>query len=66
MGKLLLILLDGVPCANWRQGLGKGVVLEQLALAPTILTRLGVGVPDTMQAPAFLTAWTPDAGAVTS
>ena len=37
-------------------GPGKDVVLDQLALAPTILTRLGVEVPETMKAPAFLTA----------
>lgn len=32
------------------------VVLDQLALAPSILTRMGVPVPDTMRAPPFLTA----------
>ena len=31
-----------------------GVVLDQLALAPTILARLGVPVPETMTAPPFL------------
>ena len=31
------------------------VVLDQLALAPTILTRLGAEVPDTMKAAPFLT-----------
>ena len=38
------------------EGPAKDVVLDQLALAPTILTRLGVKVPETMKAPAFLTA----------
>jgi len=32
------------------------VVLDQLALAPSILTRMGVPVPATMKAPPFLTA----------
>lgn len=31
------------------------VVLDQLALAPSILTRMGVAVPDTMTTPSFLT-----------
>jgi predicted AlkP superfamily pyrophosphatase or phosphodiesterase len=34
----------------------EGVVLDQLALAPSILTRMGVAVPDTMKARPFLTA----------
>ncbi|MBC7740386.1 MAG: alkaline phosphatase family protein [Candidatus Saccharibacteria bacterium] len=38
------------------EGPGPDVVLDQLALAPTVLTRLGVAVPDTMQVPSFLTA----------
>ena len=37
-------------------GPGKDVLLDQLALAPTILTRLGVAVPETMKAAPFLTA----------
>ena len=37
-------------------GPGKDVVLDQLALAPTILSRLGVTVPDTMKVPGFLRA----------
>ena len=41
-------------------GGGKGpaddVVLDQLALAPTILTRMGAKVPGTMKAPPFLTS----------
>ena len=36
-------------------GPGPDVVLDQLALAPTILNRLGVAVPATMQAVPFLT-----------
>jgi predicted AlkP superfamily pyrophosphatase or phosphodiesterase len=36
------------------KGPDKDVVLDQLALAPTILTRLGVKVPDTMKVPPFL------------
>lgn len=38
------------------QGPSEDVVLDQLALAPTILTRLGVAVPRTMTAAPFLTA----------
>ena len=38
------------------QGPAGNVVLDQLALAPTILTRLGVAVPTTMTHPPFLTA----------
>ena len=38
------------------QGPAGNVVLDQLALAPTILTRLGVAVPKTMNHPPFLTA----------
>jgi hypothetical protein len=38
------------------QGPAVHVVLDQLALAPTILTRLGVAVPETMKHPSFLTA----------
>ena len=37
------------------EGQGKDVVLDQLALAPTILTRLGVAVPQTKKAAPFLT-----------
>lgn len=37
------------------EGPGRDVVLDQLALAPTILTRLGVPVPPSMQAVPFLT-----------
>jgi predicted AlkP superfamily pyrophosphatase or phosphodiesterase len=36
------------------EGPGKDVLLDQLALAPTILTRLGVPVPETMKAAPFL------------
>ena len=35
---------------------GKDVVLDQLALAPSILTRMGVAVPASMKAAAFVTA----------
>ena len=35
---------------------GRDVVLDQLALAPSILTRLGVKVPATMTVPSFFTA----------
>lgn len=38
------------------EGPGTDVVLDQLSLAPTILTRLGVAVPGTMKAPSFLSA----------
>lgn len=38
------------------EGPAKDVVLDQLALAPSILTRMGVPVPDTMQAKPFLSA----------
>ncbi len=38
------------------EGPADDVVLDQLSLAPTILTRLGVQVPETMKAPAFLSA----------
>ena len=38
------------------EGPAKDVVLDQLALAPSILTRMGVAVPDTMQAKPFLSA----------
>ena len=36
------------------EGPGKDAVLDQLQLAPTILTRMGVPVPDTMRAAPFL------------
>ena len=36
------------------QGPAPDVVLDQLALAPTILTRLGVAVPETMRVAGFL------------
>ena len=35
---------------------GPDVVLDQLALAPSILTRMGVAVPDSMKAPPFMLA----------
>ena len=35
---------------------GKDVVLDQLALAPSILTRLGVPVPPSMKAAPFFNA----------
>lgn len=38
------------------EGPAKDVVLDQLALAPSILTRMGVAVPVTMQAKPFLSA----------
>lgn len=38
------------------EGPGSDVLLDQLALAPTILTRMGVPVPATMTAPSFLSA----------
>jgi predicted AlkP superfamily pyrophosphatase or phosphodiesterase len=38
------------------EGPDEDVVLDQLSLAPTILTRLCVTVPETMKAPAFLSA----------
>jgi bisphosphoglycerate-independent phosphoglycerate mutase (AlkP superfamily) len=34
---------------------GEGEVLDQLALAPSILTRMGVTIPDTMTAKPFFT-----------
>ena len=34
----------------------KDVILDQLALAPSILTRMGVAVPATMRAAPFLSA----------
>ena len=37
-----------------RQGVPNQGLLDQLELAPTILTRLGVPVPDTMAAGPFL------------
>jgi predicted AlkP superfamily pyrophosphatase or phosphodiesterase len=36
------------------EGPGRDVVLDQLALAPTILGRLGVTVPETMKVAPFL------------
>lgn len=38
------------------EGPAPDVVLDQLSLAPTILTRLGVPVPETMKAASFLSA----------
>jgi hypothetical protein len=35
---------------------GRDVVLDQLALAPSILTRLGVPVPPSMKAAPFFSA----------
>ena len=67
--KLLLIILDGVPYRNWvrlfgnlegwvdsgdAQSLCGNTTLNQLQLAPTILSLLGASIPDTMQAPIFL------------
>jgi hypothetical protein len=36
------------------KGLSEDTLLDQLQLAPTVLTRLGVPVPDTMTAAPFL------------
>ena len=38
------------------EGPAPNMVLDQLALAPAILTRLGVHIPSTMQVPSFLSA----------
>ncbi len=38
------------------KGPGEDVVLDQLALAPTLLARMGAEIPDTMQAAPFLSA----------
>ena len=68
--KLLLIVLDGVPYRNFRRLFGnlegwvasgdsdlpqEDALLDQLALAPSILTRMGVPVPSSMTADPFLT-----------
>ena len=51
------IVGDIVPCENgYHACRPQDVVLDQLALAPSILTRMGVAVPASMQAPAFFTA----------
>lgn len=69
-GKLLLVVRDGVPYRNFRRLFGnlegwvasgdsnlplEDALLDQLALALPILTRMGVPDPSSMTADPFLT-----------